>query len=159
MYKYKARSGRQISDKQAEIYGPEILKIQKEKGRITPEIIVNEASKKKSPLHEFFDWEDSEAAIKWRKQQARNLIKSIEIIVEETPEVETVALFFNVQNSEGQKYVSVYDVMDNEEYRRELVERALNEIKRWEKQYKHLNELKSIFSEIGKTQKKLKLAI
>lgn len=47
--------------------------------RITPEAIVSEASKKSSPLHRYFEWDDTKAAHAYRLSQARNLVLSIGI--------------------------------------------------------------------------------
>jgi len=58
----------------------EIIEIQKEKG-LTAETILDEAKKKSSPLHNFFDWDNTTAGEKWRLQQARILINEVKIIV------------------------------------------------------------------------------
>jgi len=55
------------------------------KGRITPKQVLETAKDKKSPLHSYFEWDDTEAAYKWRIEQARELIRrvKIEIVIEE----------------------------------------------------------------------------
>lgn len=45
-------------------------------GVLTPEIVLNDARRKSSPLHYEFDWDDSTAAHRWRIEQARKLIVS-----------------------------------------------------------------------------------
>ena len=50
-------------------------------GRLTPEGVVRAASDPDSPLHEHFQWDDSEAAKSWRLQQARCLIHSVTVTV------------------------------------------------------------------------------
>lgn len=56
-------------------------------GRLAPADVVAEASDPASPLHDYFEWDDSEAARKYRLSQARTLIRSIkvEITVREIP--------------------------------------------------------------------------
>jgi hypothetical protein len=56
-------------------------------GRLTPEQVVDEAKDAKSPLHQFFDWDDSSAALSWRIEQARELIRrvKIEVVYEDRP--------------------------------------------------------------------------
>ena len=57
----------------------EILDIKKKSG-LTAEAIVEQAKKKKSELHEFFEWDDTKAAEQWRIQQARILINEVKVL-------------------------------------------------------------------------------
>ena len=50
---------------------------------ITPELLLNTARHKRSPLHGLFDWDDSVAAEKWRTHQARKLARAIHVIPED----------------------------------------------------------------------------
>jgi hypothetical protein len=50
-------------------------------GRITPELVVDAARDPDSPLHEFFTWDNDEAAEKHRLNEARSLIRSIRVDV------------------------------------------------------------------------------
>lgn len=50
-------------------------------GRLLPSNVVEEARDENSPLHEFFEWEDTIAAEKYRLSQARTLIRSVKISV------------------------------------------------------------------------------
>ena len=48
-----------------------------EDGRLSPEIVVKAATNPKSPLHKYFEWDDSKAAESYRIQQARQIIKIV----------------------------------------------------------------------------------
>jgi hypothetical protein len=50
-------------------------------GRLTPDAIVADAQDEDSPLHECFEWDDSEAAHKFRLTQARGLLERMELAV------------------------------------------------------------------------------
>jgi hypothetical protein len=50
-------------------------------GRITPEALVQAAADENSPLHGYFEWNDTDAAAKYRLMQARTLIRSCSVIV------------------------------------------------------------------------------
>jgi hypothetical protein len=78
--KYKAMDGYQINDSDAEIIGP-ILDELCDKGLGTPDEIIRVAAKTSSPLHPYFTWDDDTAACKWRKEEARNLVNAVAIIV------------------------------------------------------------------------------
>src|SRR5262245_25054743 len=51
-------------------------------GRLAPEQVVHAARARAHPLHPLFDWNDGEAARKWRLHQARVLVGSIVVIVD-----------------------------------------------------------------------------
>ena len=48
-------------------------------GRLTPQIVLNEARDEDHPLHNRFEWADHLAAEKWRREQAHELIRSVRI--------------------------------------------------------------------------------
>ena len=49
---------------------------------LQPQDLIDAAEPPDSELHDLFEWDDTIAARKWRLNQARKLIKSIEVIVE-----------------------------------------------------------------------------
>ena len=51
-------------------------------GELTVSAVLAEASKKTSPLHPFFEWNDKAAAAEHRKDQARKLIRRVRVIWE-----------------------------------------------------------------------------
>lgn len=53
--------------------------IKVKRGKLTPEIVVYEAEEKSHPLHGHFEWDDSEAAHRYRCDQAAELIRSVHI--------------------------------------------------------------------------------
>ena len=56
----------------------------KHRGRLTPELVVDAAKDKSSPLHGYFDWNVKEAAYKHWLYQARKLIMSVRVEVTTT---------------------------------------------------------------------------
>jgi EAL domain-containing protein (putative c-di-GMP-specific phosphodiesterase class I) len=50
-------------------------------GLLTPEAVVKEAADPASPLHRYFEWDNRKAAHQFRIEQARRLIRSVEIDV------------------------------------------------------------------------------
>ena len=57
----------------------ELKAIEDRAGRLTPEQVVDAAASEDSALHECFTWDDSEAAAKWRLDEARAIIRSVRI--------------------------------------------------------------------------------
>jgi len=56
-----------------------LLELNKRDDGVTVEAVIKEAESSSSPLHSYFEWDDSVAAREWRKVQARMLIQSFTI--------------------------------------------------------------------------------
>jgi len=65
----------------------ELKALEDGRGRLTPEQVVEAARPAESALHACFTWNNSEAAERWRIEEARELIRSvrIEVTVEDRP--------------------------------------------------------------------------
>lgn len=66
-----------------DIQSKELDKLYKKHGKLTADLIVKEAKKISSPLHQFFEWDNTKAAEQWRKQQARIIIHQVKVVTEE----------------------------------------------------------------------------
>lgn len=160
---FKAKQGAPFPDDKAQEVGEELLRISTDGELPVASEIVSAAQRKNSPLHDYFQWENGPAGEKWREHQARQIINHL-IIVKENPddgEIE-VRAFFNVSKSEdiedtaARRYVTIFSVLENEEYYHQVLKKALAELKTWQKKYQMIKELKTIFGIIEKTQKSLK---
>ena len=58
----------------------EVLRSQSDDGRIDPARLVQDAKPKNSPLHSAFEWDDRAAGAKYRENQARQMIRSVEVV-------------------------------------------------------------------------------
>jgi len=158
---------KKIQYKNTEKFTPEVidevLEVQNKFG-LTAENLLKNASRKSSSLYGFFDWDDSSAGTKWRLSQARQLINEIKVIVEDKEiyafenvrvEIEDIKQSKSVKkNINNREYLPIVDVMNKEEYRTQLVKRALAEANYWKERHSELVELKPIFSLIEETDKK-----
>ncbi len=144
---FKAGKGSTFNNEKAQVYGEFLWKIREENGDVlTPTQIVGKAKPKNSPIHEYFEWDDSVAGDKWRLWQARYLIGRIEIIVESDGEEDQIRAFHNISVQEGEEhergYVTLKDVRENENYLEIVLAGALDEIKSWQKRYSQYKRLK-----------------
>ena len=149
MTKYKWKRSQQGLE--ANIAGKELERIQKKNGCLTPDIIVQEASKKKSPIHSFFEWDDTKAAAQYRLTQARYLLRTIEVVYTESEGSDPVRIraFHSIINTEDEKeYVTLKQAMDNEDYVQQLKDQATKEIKAWKEKYKAIKDFEAIFQAI-----------
>lgn len=60
----------------------ELELIREKYGKLTPSLVVQEASDPEHPLHDRFVWDDATAAHRYRLDQARHLIISVEVMRE-----------------------------------------------------------------------------
>jgi len=59
----------------------ELKRLEDRRGRLTAPAVLEEAADPSSPLHLWFDWDDTMAAAKWRLEQARELIRSVKMLI------------------------------------------------------------------------------
>jgi hypothetical protein len=141
----------------------EVLEVKETYG-LTPSNLLKKASKKSSSLYKFFDWDDSSAGEKWRLEQARGLINEIKIVVEdkEVYAFENVNVAINdaefpndkISKFGSREYKTIVEIMSNEDYRNQLIHRALTEATYWKERHAELIELNPIFVSIDTESKK-----
>jgi len=116
---------------QVQKYGTHIKKMMEQNnGKITPTDIVEDAKNKESPLHDYFEWDNSEASRKYRLDQAREMLESVmEVVV--VNEVETVQRsFFNVKTQNRESvYVTIDTAIKTGSYRTQILSRIINTLK------------------------------
>ena len=136
-----------------ETYRKELLKLNK-KGPLTAETIVNTAKNPKSPLHKYFEWDDTAAGKKYRLYQARQLIN---IVIEPIETTEQPVYSFEIVKTErGREYKHVGEILDNEEYRQQLLDAAIRELSYWKGKYAYysIGELTAVIDEITEVERR-----
>ena len=128
----------------AQTAGEELERISKEHGEITPPLVVDEARPEESPIHEVFEWDDYVAAEHHREHQARQLIRSIEVV---KPEGNTEPVFIHIHSE--QAYLPTKTVVNDVDF---FAEAKRSAEKRLEEASASLNQLKSI-AKRGQKQK------
>lgn len=67
----------------AQTAGEELDRIRQEYGTLQPATVVDEARPDDAPLHPVFEWDDAEAAERYREHQASTLIRQVKVVVPE----------------------------------------------------------------------------
>lgn len=108
----------------------------------TPAQIVEAAKNENSELHKCFDWNDTEAAEKWRLHQARDVVRCLVIRreVKEGPPQE-VRVFHKVDSC---GYKPITRIFRNEDEYANLLQRAYADLQVFKKKYANLQELDAI---------------
>ncbi len=145
-----------------------LMGIYKNRGELTAELVLEEAKKKKSPLHICFEWNDSKAAVKYRLEQARGIIKAVVITKEIHGKPTPVRAFINIRKDDKgslttnpfargtSTFIYIDTVMNNEILARYTVEKALNELKALMNKYENLTELAPLFATIRNKMERIK---
>ena len=83
-------------------------------GHLTPDLVLDAATKKTSPLHAMFLWDDTLAANEHRKWQARKLIRSVKI---ERPDGDLTPRYLSIKIENERRYEDVsLVVQDRDKY-------------------------------------------
>lgn len=139
---YKGRKDGRLSDRDAAVFGRFIEK-RFEDGRVTANELVSAARAKRSPIHGYFEWDDVRAADEFRLEQARDYLRSIEVVVQ-TKKGEEQTRAFHVISNGGRAYVAQEIVFSTPEYREQVIERARREAEGWVRRYEQYEELAGV---------------
>ena len=125
--------------------------IRRAAGAITPAAVVAAARRPSHPLHKCFEWDDSEAAEKWRHQQARTLIHSVRVIYAEADGPALGYVSVRVGGSENERaYLPTSVVMSDGDYRDQALSDALRYLQGFAARHRHLEELADVFAAIDR---------
>jgi hypothetical protein len=124
----------------------ELQRIYKRDGVLKPEAVVEEARPEHSPLHDRFEWDDSIAAERYRREQAGDLIRKVHVDVRTSKgATESVRAFVNLQSPGAEAtdpsvdslagYFSLEDVIQDSERRELLVLRMKKDFQLFKKRY------------------------
>ncbi len=125
---YYPRAGSPFKKGEAQIYGERLDYLaSKNNGKVTPDMVIEDAQQKKSVFHTYFQWDDTEAAEQYRIQQARNLINHIvEVVVIEGKQSKQRS-FFSIKNGGGNKaYVTIKIAVSKPNYRVQLLNQLIS---------------------------------
>lgn len=120
----------------------------------TAEQIIDMASDPDRESYKLFDWDDAVAGPKWRKEQARLVMRSLKVeFIQDTnldvePKKFTPCRLFYGNPIESEGFVAITKIMGNKDMYQQLLERAKMEIKSFRKKYAMLKELEALFEMI-----------
>ena len=109
-------------------------------GRLTPKAVVMAASDDKNPLHKHFEWDEAEAASRWRERQARDIIAAIHV---EDADVEegTARAFLSIADKGGVSYRQHSEVKASTDLQLAVLMAAERDLGAFERRYRDLNDI------------------
>ena len=103
-------------------------------GLLRVEDVLEEAKDEDSILHRHFEWDDTEAAEKYRRSQARALIQRCQIkLVESDPVVVRAFVSLPTDRENGGGYRLTTEVLSNQMLKDELLRDIRMTVERWTK--------------------------
>ena len=154
--KYSYRDGAGYPGLDADRLAEELSAIRIKHGVLTPEATVEEARDKDSPLHpHIFKLGTKDAAEEYYKNQARQMIRSICVIVEENPDWKIPANI-NIRGDGTERgYFPVEEVMASPDMRAEALRRVWETLTRLRRLYSHMEQFASVWAAVDETEKKV----
>lgn len=133
---FKVVAGARLRKADAQVLGETFERI-KLKGPLTAETVLVEAINPKSPLHRFFQWDDQKAAHEYRLTQARSLIRSIDVVIEDAKGKQVqMRGYYSVKDAEGQRsYEGLEFVFDTPDLSEQVMREAKTQLDSWIKRY------------------------
>jgi hypothetical protein len=120
-------------------------------GLASPQKIVDAARANDSPLHDAFEWDNKRAAESYRREQARSLVQSFELVFESGRRLPAM-VSVRVTDEDGKKrrgYMDTSEAMESADLRTQVLRGALGQLITLQEKYKTLSELSGIFASVG----------
>jgi hypothetical protein len=144
----------------------ELKAIEARRAGLNPSTLLKVASNPKSCLHKYFCWDDTEAALRYREQQAYELIRTVKatITTHDAKKI-TIRAFFPVKPVEKDgtidyrkrgNYMSIESVMNDESALDQVLARAKSELAAFSTKYHslaRLSDFAEVFDAISKVVK------
>lgn len=109
-------------------------------GHLQPQAVVDAASERKSVLHRHFEWDDAKAALSFRLDQARSLIRSIHLEGADT-DSGVARAFLSIKDREGTSYRHLSEIMASADLQLKLLASAERDLLAFEGRYKSLTDI------------------
>lgn len=118
-------------------------------GVIRPDDVVELARDSASSMHGAFTWDDSKAAKKQRRHEARQLIRNLRIVYDSGREVPAlVNVRIDTPTGKRQGYTNTPDALNTPTLQRQVLKQALSMMLSAEKRFKNLAELAGVWESV-----------
>ena len=153
IYEYRGVRPEGIS---AEVAGAELTRIYRDGGGISPSAVVDAARAPDALLHPAFEWDNDEAAEKYREQQARQLVRSVVLVSDPAKgeQAPTIRAFISLTVPEEPRkrlYKPTMEALENPEEAEQIKRRLRNQLLSLRRQYMDLidiGEMMQVVSEV-----------
>lgn len=138
----------------ADVAGKEFEKIEKKYGKVTSELLLQNAEPEESPLHGLFEWDDAVAGHKFRLSQATNIIINLAVEVEKEQKPKKIRAYYNVSDTEKKgRFINAETAFSNPDTKEIILKRAYREMQSFVQKYENLTEFAPVFKAIESIKK------
>lgn len=145
-YNYSYGKWGSVLKNPAEVAGPVLMELKNSEQGLNPDTLLEASRPEDAPLHNEFEWDDNVAAEKFRKEQARYIIRHLVIIHEDTDGAEEIvkdrAFVFTGEKKTG--YVPLGEALSNETWKANLLKAAYKDMEYFTAKYHRLTELSNV---------------
>lgn len=125
-------------------------------GTLHPEKIVEAARDKKSILHSRFEWDNNEAAERYRLIQARYMLNIAVEVIPGNRMRSKVFVSLRRDRYDGGGYRTTVDVLSDSQLHQQMLDDALENMEHFRLKYQELKELHKVVLVMKKTERHLK---
>lgn len=151
IYKWKTGSKAKVD---AQVAGEELERIRvHNNGRLDTKAVVEESRPDNAPLHGAFEWDDVAAAEAYRIEQARYLIRSVELVIDKGDgDTNSIRAFVSVLRDEDRSFTSTIHALSDAELRTQIIAKAWSELEAWRQRHAELVEFAKVFTAIDQAR-------
>lgn len=156
---FRVTPGARIRKADAKVLGEAFERL-KSSGPLTADRVLRDATNPRSTLHKFFMWDDQKAAHQYRLSQARQLIRSIEIVLEDAKGKQVpMRAFYNVKDADGQRgYEPMSFVFSTPDLADQVIAEAFAQLESWKAKYTRYTWAKAAVPQVVAALRSLKKA-
>lgn len=146
VYQYKVKG---IHKAPAQVAGEVCAWLENSEQGLSPKTLLDASRDANAPLHDEFEWNDSEAAERYREQQAGGIIRNLYIVQAECSNAESTRAFVNVHTeAKVGSYHNIKVVLDDDAMREKLFAAAKRDMQSFIEKYKTLEALSGVIAEM-----------
>jgi len=137
----------------AQTAGERLMEIrEKNKDKLKPEFVLEDATSEDSPLHNSFEWDDKKAAHQHRLKIAQKMLQFLVIIEFGDEKLEPpIRAVLSIEKNNERYYQTSAKVLTDMELRQQILEEGDRELIAWKIKYSQYEEFHKIFEAIGDT--------
>jgi len=145
----------------ADVVGKVLDGIERKQGEITPELFVAASTKRTAKTHGMFEWDDTVAGERYRLEQARLAIRSIEVTVQLPDDgPKNVRAYSSVaKDTGGRVYINTVDAMSDREQQDALLQDYLNALIAFRRRWSDMAKLAKTTTELDSVVSKAREAV
>jgi hypothetical protein len=112
-------------------------------GRLKPADVVRAAAERRHSLHQFFTWDDAEAAKAYRLDEARALISSVEVVEVDATNAhdERRRAFLSITDNHGRAYRPVQLVVADARLQAMMMAQLIGEMRSMRRRYREISDI------------------